>query len=200
MDFDRCQITIRRSITDTGITTPKSGKSRRLAMTASLAVELFDVLTIRRRETLARGWPELPDWVFCSQVGSAPSPRNLSRVWDRVRRRAQKEGVRPLKLHCTRHTWATMALGAGKSIRWVVDQLGHADPALTLRVYAHAMEEEETDLSFAEFGSPKPPFTAPTLESDDPEPRNYADSMVRREGLEPPTLRFEEESDPLQDQ
>jgi hypothetical protein len=35
----------------------------------------------------------------------------------------------------------------------VADQLGHADPALTLRVYAHAMREEENDLSFAEFGS-----------------------------------------------
>jgi site-specific recombinase XerD len=51
----------------------------------------------------------------------------------------------------TRHTWATFALQAGKSIRWVAHVLGHADPALTLRVYAHAMREEETDLRFAEF-------------------------------------------------
>src|SRR5262245_29169246 len=47
-----------------------------------------------------------------------------------------------------------------KSVRWVADQLGHADPALTLRVYAHAMREEETDLSFAEFGGPGRPYTA----------------------------------------
>ena len=32
-------------------------------------------------------------------------------------------------------------------MRWVADQLGHADPALTMRVYAHALREEETDLS-----------------------------------------------------
>jgi len=31
---------------------------------------------------------------------------------------------------------------------------GHAEPALTLRVYAHAMRNEETELSFAEFGDP----------------------------------------------
>ena len=30
------------------------------------------------------------------------------------------------------------------------------------------------------------------------ESRNYAESMARREGFEPPTLRFEEESDPEQ--
>lgn len=44
-----------------------------------------------------------------------------------------------------------MALQAGKSVRWVADQLGHADPALTLRVYAHAMREDEADVSFADF-------------------------------------------------
>jgi integrase len=85
----------------------------------------------------------------------AADPSNTSRVWGRVRRRAQAEGVRPLKLHAARHTWATRALRAGKSVRWVADQLGHADPTLTLRVYAHAMREEETDLSFAEFGGSK---------------------------------------------
>ncbi len=29
--------------------------------------------------------------------------------------------------------------------------LGHADPALTLRVYAHVLPEEEADLSFLHF-------------------------------------------------
>jgi len=32
-------------------------------------------------------------------------------------------------------------------VRWVADQLGHKDPALTLRVYTHAMREEETGWS-----------------------------------------------------
>jgi hypothetical protein len=33
----------------------------------------------------------------------------------------------------------------------VAEVLGHGDPALTLRVHAHAMREEESDLSFADF-------------------------------------------------
>jgi integrase len=45
-----------------------------------------------------------------------------------------------------------MDLAAGKSVRWVADQLGHASPMLTLRTYAHAIREEEADLSFADFG------------------------------------------------
>ena len=120
-----------------------------------------------------------------------PEPRNLERVWLRVRRRAHKQGVRPLKLHCTRHTWATMALDAGNSVRWVADALGHADPALTLRVYAHAMADEERDLSFAEFSDPRRPYTAPLLEERTAELANYAKSLARREGFEPPTPRFE---------
>jgi hypothetical protein len=152
-------------------------------MAESLALELFDLLAVRRQEAMANGWPELPEWVFCSEAGTAPEPGNVDRVWRRVRRRAAKEGVRPLKLHCARHTWATMALHAGKSEGWVADQLGHSDPALTLRVYAHAMPEDETDLSFADFDTPKRPYTAPVDEGPSTESRNYLERMARREGL-----------------
>jgi len=106
--------------------------------------------------------------VFCSEVGGAPDPSNTERAWLRLRRRAHKVGVRPFKLHCTRHTWATFALESGRSVRWVADVLGHADPAFTLRVYAHAMRAEEADLSFADLaGRSQPadgtgrPYTAP---------------------------------------
>ncbi len=161
INFDRREILICRAITVAEMTTPKSGRSRSLHMTESLAAELFELLALRRRQVLARGWKETPDWVFCSDVGSSIDPRNFSRVWERFRRRFQTEGIRPLKLHAARHTWASMALESGKNIRWVADQLGHADPALTLRVYSHVMKSEERDLSFAEFG-PKRPYTAPT--------------------------------------
>ena len=84
-----------------------------------------------------------------------------------------------------------MASAARKSVRWIADQLGHADPALTLRVYAHAMREEETDLSFAEFGGPGRPYTAPRSDENLSDSRNSLETLARREGLEPPTLRFE---------
>jgi hypothetical protein len=48
-----------------------------------------------------------------------------------------------------------MAAAAGKSPRWLADQLEHADPGFTLRTYAHVFPNQETDLSFADFGGPR---------------------------------------------
>ena len=76
-------------------------------------------------------------------------------------------------------------------MRWVADPLGHADPAFTLRVYAHAMRDEESDLSFAEFGGSKRLYPALGNYGDEEESSNPLIPMARREGLEPPTLRFE---------
>jgi len=118
------------------------------------------------------------------RLRALPNPRNVERVWQRVRRKAQKAGVRPLKLRCGRHTWATLALQAGKSLRRVADVLGRADPALTLRVYAHAIRQAEADLSFADFGGLRRPPRGPS-------PATSVAAMAPREGLEPPTLRFE---------
>jgi integrase len=58
VDFDRGLISIRRSITSAGLSTPKSGSGRSVGMTAGLAEELFDLLASRRREQLSRGWSE----------------------------------------------------------------------------------------------------------------------------------------------
>ena len=126
-----------------------------------LNLVVVDLLAQRHRESLGRGWPEVPEWVFCSDTGTPTDERNFSRRWERLRRRARREGIRALKLHATRHTWATLALQAGKSVRWVADQLGHSDPALTLRVYAHAMREDDRDVSFAEFGDSERLYTSP---------------------------------------
>jgi len=130
-------------------------------MPPSLRDCLQSHLISQRREGLKRGWTEIPEWVFPSETGtSALHPRNVERIWYRVRRKAHAKGLRALPLHSARHSWATWALQAGKNLRWVADQLGHSDPSLTLRTYAHAMESDETDLSFADFDGDRRRYTA----------------------------------------
>jgi len=143
-------------------------------MAPGLAEAPFDLLAFRRKEAVRLGWGEIPEWVFRSEVGTALDQRNLSRAWYRVRRKAQKEGVRPLKLHTARHTDASMALASGKSVRWVADQLGHSTPMLALKTYAHAMGEEGADLAFADFtvaDGPERPPTKTGLATRSPTPR-----------------------------
>ena len=169
--FERGRIHVRRALVRGQMTGPKSGRGRSVAMPVGLASMLVDLLGQRRREALSRGWPEVPESLFPSQTGAPLDEKNFERTWRRLRRRAQNHGIRPLKLHCTRHTWASLALASGKSIRWVADQLGHASPALTLKTYAHAMREEEADLSFADFSlgdCAERLYTSPASDSDDP--------------------------------
>ncbi|MCH7869940.1 MAG: tyrosine-type recombinase/integrase [Myxococcales bacterium] len=66
-----------------------------------------------------------------------------------------RKGVRQLRLHDARHTFASLALASGKSVKWISNQLGHANPEVTLRIYAHQIPEEDNDLSFLDFGGTK---------------------------------------------
>jgi integrase len=197
VDFEQRRIHIRRAYVKGEITGPKSGKGRYVAMAPGLGSLLLDLLGSRRRQAFRKGWPEVPEWVFPSKAGKSIDVNNFERVWRRLRRRAQKRGVRPLKLHCTRHTWASFALASGKSVRWVADQLGHASPMLTLKTYAHAIREEEADLSFADFvleNDSERLYTSPAAEGK-PANENALDATSRgryrnlehETGLEPAT-------------
>jgi integrase len=61
-----------------------------------------------------------------------------------------KQGDRPdellplARLHDLRHIHATTLLLAGVSVHVVAARLGHADPAITLRVYAHVIRSAES--------------------------------------------------------
>jgi integrase len=54
-------------------------------------------------------------------------------------------GVRRIKFHGVRHTCATLLLGAGVPVHVVAQRLGHADVAMTLNVYAHALPSQQQD-------------------------------------------------------
>ena len=46
------------------------------------------------------------------------------------------------RLHDLRHVHATILLLAGVPVHVVADRLGHADAAITLRVYAHVLHDD----------------------------------------------------------
>ena len=155
IDWDSGRIHIRRSFSRNTLRPPKSGRDRMVVLSPTLSEILRDVLSARHRECLKKGWKQVPEWVFCSTTGEPLDERNIGRSFERLRRLAQKKGVRPLRLHDARHTFASLALASGKSVKWVSNQLGHANPEVTLRIYAHLIPEEDNDLSFLDFGGTK---------------------------------------------
>ena len=60
-----------------------------------------------------------------------------------VRKVADSVGLPDLHLHSLSHFAATELLAAGINARDAADMLGHSDPSLTLRVYAHATNERQ---------------------------------------------------------
>ena len=48
-------------------------------------------------------------------------------------------GSRENGMHALRHFCASVLLDAGENIKALAEYLGHSDPGLTLRVYAHLM-------------------------------------------------------------
>jgi hypothetical protein len=85
------------------------------------------------RRWLAAGRP-FPDWVFSSVTGTALDESNVRKAFNGI---LDGAGVHRRGPHQMCHTFASLLLQEGAPITYVSQQLGHRDPSITLRVYAH---------------------------------------------------------------
>src|SRR5205823_3271449 len=77
--------------------------------------------------------------VFCSADGKAVDPDNfIHRDWVRVLRRA---GLRRIRFHDLRHTYASLLIAQGAHPKYIQTQLGHASIQTTLDRYGHLMPD-----------------------------------------------------------
>lgn len=53
----------------------------------------------------------------------------------------------PARFHDLRHVHATLLLKAGVPVHVVVARLAHADPSVTLRVYAYVIPQQAADVA-----------------------------------------------------
>jgi integrase len=74
--------------------------------------------------------------VFTDDLGR---PLHPHAVFGHFERSARNSGLPVLNFHGLRHSHATVLLQAGVPVRVVAERLGHADPAMTLRVYQHVV-------------------------------------------------------------
>ena len=103
--------------------------------TANVRTVTLDADTVEMIDKLRRAREPYGPWM-CGLGPELVSPDRISWWWKRAR---QMSGIDPKwRLHDMRHWSATVAIGQGHDVRTVAGRLGHANPAMTLRVYAHA--------------------------------------------------------------
>ncbi len=105
--------------------------------TGNQRVVRLDERTVQAIEALRGEREQYGPWML--QPGERPlNPERLT-AWWRLARRDAGIGTR-WRLNDLRHRSATEAIGRSHDIRTVAGRLGHANPAMTLRTYAHALD------------------------------------------------------------
>lgn len=134
VDFEHNALTVERSWSfHGGFMEPKTASSRRaVPMMPALAATLADFYR-------AQGEPE-PDALLFSFDGSKPlDPANVRK---RFLEALEAAGLKRVTLHSLRHSYASLMLACGASIKALQRSLGHASAAMTLNTYAHLIQED----------------------------------------------------------
>lgn len=83
-------------------------------------------------------------WVICSNLFTQVNHQNFTKWWNGWRKGAGFDGW---ELYELRHTQATLLLKAGVNVKDVQTRMGHSDPSVTLRNYAHASEDIQRNMA-----------------------------------------------------
>jgi integrase len=89
-------------------------------MSHQLTKALKELRLQRKKETLESGWKEVPEWAFIGEKGQPLDEGNWRK---RVFRKAlERAGLRQVRIHDLRHTYASLLIQAGESLAYVRDQ------------------------------------------------------------------------------
>ena len=125
----------------------KDSDARRIGLPpgAVSALERHRKLQVEERMRRAQQWKD-NGLVFCMIVGTPLDQRNIyKRHFKRLLDRLDLPNIR---FHDLRHTYATLMIGEGVSVRVVQRVLGHYTASYTLDRYSHVLKEHE-DLAAA---------------------------------------------------
>lgn len=123
---------------------PKTPRSRRSVPIPALAVEALRQLRYAQRDAHLRAgslWHET-GLVFTTRWGTPIEPRNATRSFKQLLARA---GLRPMRFHDLRHSFATLLLIQGVSARVVMEILGHSQINVTMNTYSHVLPALQRD-------------------------------------------------------
>ncbi len=129
------QLHIRRTVRRGYISSPKNGKGRTVDVPATTVGVLQQVRQTRQAEAAYQG--KEARWLFPGETGDMPTTDEVIRRALRLALKAA--GIRSIRIHDLRHTYATLAIQAGVPLLTVSRQLGHASIQTTANIYGHAV-------------------------------------------------------------
>ena len=114
----------------------KSSAGRRnISLDSFTCKELVKLLKRLDDERAAFG-PDYPSHGLV-MVNEAGRPLHPDSITARFNRLVDQAGVKRIRLHDVRHTYATLALDMGVDPKTLSDRIGHANMSVTLQIYAH---------------------------------------------------------------
>ncbi len=141
IDWANNRIHVKRSLYKGCLQTPKSKYSLRAI---DMGPRLTQVLREHRiKQNMLRlkagvEWSD-NDLVFCNETGSFLDADNLyHRDFKRI---LKKAGLRQLRIHDLRHTFASILIAAGHTPKYIQNQMGHGSIQITMDLYGHLMKE-----------------------------------------------------------
>jgi integrase len=139
IDFNGRFITVRRGLSRGKIETPKNGKTRRVDMSRQLTATLLELRRQRHKERrvedLRQDHGEDSELIFMT---ASQKPLVASHWRSRVFNRAlAKAGLRKVRIHDLRHSYASILIQSGESLAYIRDQLGHHSIKVTVDIYGH---------------------------------------------------------------
>lgn len=154
VDLDKKVIQVREAVEHTkklGVRfkPPKSKAGRR---DISLPDILVDALREHRKAQLELrmklGGGKLPDdaLLFADIDGALPSPNSVSAAWADF---AENIEMPHVTFHGLRHTHASQLISEGVDIVTISKRLGHAKPNITLSIYAHLFQKDDSKAAAA---------------------------------------------------
>ncbi|HEX8123748.1 MAG TPA: site-specific integrase [Solirubrobacteraceae bacterium] len=138
VDVDRRLARVRGTWSGTELSTPKTGRVRSVPLAPKVV------------EALARQPAPDQDALVFAGVGGDYLDRSALRR--RYRKAQAAAGLRPLRFHDLRHTFATTMI-ARTSIRRVQEWMGHSDLHSTMRYLHYAPRDDDADLVAEAFAS-----------------------------------------------
>jgi integrase len=133
VDFASGFLHVRQNRVHGVTTTPKNHQVRKVDMSAQLCLELEALRRRERARWLADG-AEHPSMVFSSDTGGFLDVGNVRRAFYRILTGA---GLRHIRFHDLRHTFASLLIQQGESLAYIRDQMGHASIQITVDTYGH---------------------------------------------------------------